>query len=182
MANSIDVNPTLDTGLSQQVDASSAQRQVSHVGSTGSLLFFRPSSGSGPGTLLCEKDGLWLPDQVYLGICYHFFPHHRTWVFFCDSGQVFTFLWVPAIWLSGRGWSDSQTHLVWDSGFSSTNTPSLSAWYHTWYIVGLQLICLPMWQPHIWRDLPFPSSKFQNKAFIKNFKKKLFISYWGIAN
>ena len=26
MANSIDVTPTLDTGLSQQVDASSAQR------------------------------------------------------------------------------------------------------------------------------------------------------------
>lgn len=183
MANSTDINPIFRHWpvLASGCLLCTAE-QVSHIGSASSLLFFRPSSGSGAGTLLCEKIVFgyqtrfaWMSaiisflitelgfSSVILGKCSPSFGFQQSG---CQEGANQTL----------------KTHLVRDSGFSSTNAPSLRAWYHTWYIAGLQLICLPTLRPQIWRDLPFPSRKFQNKAFIKNLKKKLFISYWGIAN
>lgn len=109
----------------------STAEHISHAGSTNSLLFFRPSSGSETGTLLRGKDGLWLPEQVCLAACCHSSLCHRTRVFFC----VILCKGSPPFGLQQSGCQEDEgvnqtlrtQMMVWGSGFYSPNAPSLSA-------------------------------------------------------
>lgn len=82
MANSIDVNPIQTLACPSKWVPPPHSRTGIPLGKHQLFAFLQAKLWFRAGTLLCEKDGLWLPDQVCLDVCYHFFPHHRTWVFF----------------------------------------------------------------------------------------------------
>lgn len=128
MANSIDVNPILDTGLSQQVGASSAQQNRYPTLEALALCF---SSGQA----LVQGLGHYYVKRMVFGYQTKF-----SWmsaiISFLTTELGFSSV-IPGKCSPSFGFQQSgcqegvdqtlKTHLVWDSGFSSTNTPSLSA-------------------------------------------------------
>lgn len=167
MVNPTDANPILDTSLSQQVEAFSPPQKTCLLWEHSFFAFLEAELRLRSRDVTTWKEWSLATRLSLLGCMLTFLSSPQNLGFLlCDLGQVFTSLWAPTIWLSGRRWGRwHPPGFRWWFGVLALSPPRLPHWVPDTicHRAGLQLICLPLWQPQIWRDLPFPRESSKTK-------------------